>query len=177
MSPVWVWLIVRFQPLGQPEVGDLGRAVTGQEHVGRLEVAVDDPGLMRGVNGPGQGRHQLGGRHARLGCAVQSGVEVASVEKLQRYERQAVHFADVVDLHDVRVPELGDRLGLDPEAGQMLRRRLAPANDHLERDQAVQPRLSGLVDDAHPAAAERSQDLVAGDLGYVGPRSRRAHDG
>ena len=65
-------VIVRFQPLGQPEVGDLGCAVSGQEHVGRLEVAVDDPGLMRGVNGPGQGRHQLGGRDARLGCARQS---------------------------------------------------------------------------------------------------------
>ena len=54
------------------------------------------------------------------GVPVQSIVEVPSFEQLQRYERQAVHFADVVDLHDVRVPELGDRLGLDPEAGQVL---------------------------------------------------------
>ena len=57
------------------------------------------------------------------GVPVQSSCEVPSVEKLQRDERHAVHFADVVDLHDVRVPELGDRLGLDPEAGQLLRPR------------------------------------------------------
>ena len=53
------------------------------------------------------------------GVPVQSIVEVSPVEILQRDERHAVHFADVVDLHDVRVPELGDRLGLDPEAGQL----------------------------------------------------------
>ena len=81
---------------------------------------MDDPGLMGGVNGPGQGRHQLGGRHARLRRARQSVVEVPAFEQLQRDERHAVHFADVVDLHDVRVPEPGDRLGLDPEAGQLL---------------------------------------------------------
>ena len=127
ISPVSVWLLVRFQPLGQAEVGDLGHAVGGEEDVGRLEVAVDDPGLMGGVDGPGQGRHQLGGRPARLGRARQSIVEVAAFEQLQRDERQAVHFADVVDLHDVRVPEPGDRLGLDPEAGQVIRPRLAPA--------------------------------------------------
>ena len=76
---------------------------------------------MGGVNGPGQGRHQLGGRIARLRCARQSIVEVPSFEQLQRDERQAVHFTDVVNLHDVRVPEPGDRLGLDPEAGQVMR--------------------------------------------------------
>ena len=123
MSPRLGLVIVRFQPLGQPEVGDLGDAVGGQEHVGRLEVAVDDPGLMGGVNGPGQGRHQLGGRNARLRRARQPIVEVPAFEQLQRHERQAVHFADVVNLHDVRVPELGDRLGLDPEAGQLIRPR------------------------------------------------------
>ena len=54
------------------------------------------------------------------------GVEVPSFEQLQRHERHAVHFADVVDLHDVRVPELGDGLGLDPEAGQVISRTWLP---------------------------------------------------
>ncbi len=76
-------VIVRFQTLRQPEVGDLGRTVSGQQHVGRLEVAVHDPGFVGGVNGPGQGRHQQCGRDARLRRARQLILEVASFEQLE----------------------------------------------------------------------------------------------
>ena len=38
--------VVRVDPLGQAEVGDLGRAVRGEQDVGRLQVAVDDAGLV-----------------------------------------------------------------------------------------------------------------------------------
>ena len=39
----------RLQPLGQAEVGDLGDAVAVEQDVGRLEVAMDDAGLVRRV--------------------------------------------------------------------------------------------------------------------------------
>ena len=76
-------LAVRLQPLGQAEVGDLGHAVRGEQDVGRLEVAVDDPGLVGDVDGPGQGGQQLGGRPARLGVAAQPIVQAPAVEQLQ----------------------------------------------------------------------------------------------
>ena len=40
---------------------------------------------------------------------------------------------------------------------------VAAGQDHLEGDDAVEPELAGLVDDAHAAAAQLAQDLVAGD--------------
>ena len=49
--------------------------------------------------------------------------QAAAVDELQREERQALVLADLVDLHDVRVLQPGDRLGLGAEAGQLARRR------------------------------------------------------
>ena len=40
---------------------------------------------------------------------------------------------------------------------------VAAAQDHLEGDEAVEAELAGLVDDAHAAAAQLAQHLVAGD--------------
>ena len=104
-------------------------------------------------------------RPARPGCgrAGQPVGEDRSLEQLQRDERQAVHLADVVNLDDVGVAELGDGLGLDPEAGEVVGAGLAAAPDHLDGDQAVQAHLPGLVDDAHPPSTELLQELVAGD--------------
>ena len=54
-----------------------------------------------------------------------------------------------------------DRLGLDPEAGEVIGPRLAAAADHLQGDQAVQPQVPRLVDDPHPALAEPLEDIIA----------------
>ena len=56
------------QLLGQAEVRDLGRAVLRQQHVGRLQVAVNDPLLVGRLHGPGQRLDQprrLGRRQRR----------------------------------------------------------------------------------------------------------------
>ena len=45
---------------------------------------------------------------------------------------------------------------------------VAPADDHLEGDQAIQANLAGLVDDPHPSLAERLEELIAGNLGATG---------
>ena len=97
-------LAVRFQPFGQTEVGDLGHAVGGEEDVAWLEIAMDDPGLMGGVDGSSQRGHQFGPRSSRLGRARKSIVETAAFEQLERHERQAVYFADIINLQDVRMP-------------------------------------------------------------------------
>ena len=66
--------------------------------------------------------------------------------------------ADLVDLHDVGVLQPGDGLGLGAEAGQLLPSpACAAGQDHLEGDEAVEPDLPGLVDDAHAAAAQLAQ--------------------
>ena len=160
---------VRFQPLGQAEVGDLGDPLVGEQDIGRLEISVNDPALMGRMDGPGQRGHQLGSGPSGLGRARQPVVEVPAFEQFQRHERQAVDFADVVDLQDVRVPEPGDRLGLDSEPGQMVHLRLLSAHDHLESHQAIQALLARLVHNAHAPFTELAEDVVAGNRRPAAP--------
>ena len=134
---------------------------------------MDDPGLVRDMDGPGQSHHQFGRLLARLGSPRQPVVEAAAIEQLERDERQAGRLADVVDLDDVGVSQPRDRLGLHAEAGQVVGPRLAAAADHLQGDQAVQPEMPRLVDDPHAPFAQPLEDVVAGD-GRPVRGSRRA---
>ncbi len=54
---------------------------------------------------------------------------------------------------------------------------VCPAQDHLQRAGAIQADLPGTVDDAHPAAAQLTQDLIAGDRrGGAGRRFQKRAD-
>src|SRR6266851_670440 len=88
---------------------------------------------------------------------------MAAVNVLHREERPSVLLADLVDLNDVRMLEPGYRLDLDTEAGQLFRERIR--EHHLESHNAVELLLPRLINDAHAAAAQTSQDLVAGHRG------------
>ncbi len=117
------------------------------------------------VDGPRQRLHRLGGGAGRLRLAGRLLGQVAALDELQRQERQTVVFADLMNLDDVGVTEGGDGLGLGLEAGAGRGARPAARQDHLERDESIQARLPRLVHDAHAAAADLPQDLVARQAG------------
>ena len=75
------------QALGQAEVGDLGRAVGGDQDVGRLQVAVDDPQPVRLDDGAGQGLDQRRRPPRRPGGAVEGPIQAAARHVLQLEER------------------------------------------------------------------------------------------
>ena len=77
---------------------------------------------------------------------------------------------DVVERADVRVGELGDRLGLALEALAGFGRGREVRRQNFDRDGSLQPRVARPVDLAHPARAERRQDLVRTE---TGPRGKR----
>ena len=59
---------LRLEVPRQPEIGNLGRALGGEQDVARLQVAVHDPGLVRDLHGLGQRqekRSRLAGRLRR----------------------------------------------------------------------------------------------------------------
>ncbi len=87
-------------------------------------------------HGPCQGGHQLGGGARRPGGAVQPVGQAAALDQLQGEVRQAVALADLVNLHDIRVLQARDGLGLGAEARQLVRPRVAAGEDHLERPPA-----------------------------------------
>ena len=70
--------------------------------------------------------------------------------------------ADLVDLHDVGVLQPCHRLAFGEEADHVFGRSVRAAEDHLQGDVASQANLPRLVDDAHAAAAQHLEDLIAG---------------
>ena len=152
-----------FEPLGQPEVGDLGDPGAVEQDVGRLEVAMHDAGLVRRVHGGCERGHQLGRRAARLGGAAQAVGEASPLEPFERHEGAAVGLAEIIDLDDVGMAEAGDGLGLDQEPGALLRPGVLPFADHLQGDDPVEPAVPRPVDDAHAAPGDLTEQFVITD--------------
>ncbi len=147
--------------LGQAEVGDLGLAVERQQDVGRLQVAVDDaPRVCLGHRATKRHHHRRR-RSRRLRLAADGLGEAAPGDEFQGEVRQPLVVAVLVNLDDTRVLDLGDGAGLDVEPSDLVARGVRPGQDHLQRDQAIQPDVPGLVNDAHAASADLRDDLVA----------------
>ena len=79
---------------------------------------------------------------------------------LHHEEGRAVLFADVEQRADVGVIQLRDgaRFAFEPLA--KLRSGGDLRGQRLDGDDAIEPRVAGLVDLAHPASAQRRHDLV-----------------
>ena len=91
-------------------------------------------------------------------------LEVRALQQLHGHVDLAVLLAVVVDGDDVRVVQAGRGLGLALEA---LAQRVVGAElggDRLDRHEAVQDRVVGLVDLAHRALTDLFKDLVLPDL-------------
>ena len=161
------------------EVGDLGVALVVDDHVVRLEVAVDD---SVAVGEPGR----LEDLDAQVDRAVLVERRLGGDDLLERAPREVLHrdvvgavvLAAVEDAHDVRVLEPGRRTRLAPEALDELLVLREPAVEHLERHLAAEVGVLGAVDVRHPARADPADDAVArvdqrvvGDLGHPPPPS------
>ena len=70
-----------------------------------------------------------------------------------------------MDLGDVGMVEAGENLRLSLEAGQAIRIGSERLWKHLQRDLAVELRVSGLVDLPHPALADEGGDVIVAESG------------
>ena len=77
--------------------------------------------------------------------------------------------AEVVDVDDVRVAQLGDGLGLAPEPGDGVGVR-GDRLHHLDRAGAFELGVIGAVDDAHRPLADEVLDLVLAQPGPLPDR-------
>jgi hypothetical protein len=104
-------------------------------------------------------------RH-RQGAVAHALAQVGALEQLHGEVGEVAVLAEVVGGDDVRVRELAGGARLEREALLVVAARagVLVEQDGLQRDDAVQGRVLRLVDDAHGAAAELAQDLVAADL-------------
>ncbi len=154
--------------MGDAEVADLHRAVGEQEDVRRLDVAVDHALLVRVVERVQDLRHDahdVGDAEALV--RLEARLQLASLDELHRDVPDACFLAEIVDRHDVRVVEAARRVRLAAKAVDHLDRVLAGElvlADRLQRDDALDHRIVGFVDDAHRAAADLAPDLVLADV-------------
>ncbi len=121
---------------------------------------MDDAALVGHLHGARQRLDELGGRPRTRRALADPLVEAASLHELQRKIGPAFVLAGLVDLHDVGMKQLGDgfRLGAKPRQAHLTDMR--SRQDHLQGDQALQPAVPRLVDDAHAAPAEFFQDVI-----------------
>ena len=147
---------------GDPEVRDLDGSLFGDEHVARLDVAVDHPVAMRVGERPGDIRGDLGRPVGvqRPGRA-QDRRQGPAVDELHHDEIGAVVLAPVEDGDDVGVREVGRRLGLPAEALHEGPVHRELGEEHLERDRAVQELVPGAVHLGHAATCHQMRELVS----------------
>ncbi len=159
-------LLAGFGSLGQlseTEVEDLHEALLGHHDVGRLQVSVDDARRVRLRDCVGD----LDCAPQRLGklepLAADQLIQRTPGHVFHRDERPAVGVADIVDDANVGMVERGGCFGLAAEPRQDLAVPGEILGDELEGDRPLEPDVLGLVDDAHPAAAQLLEDAVVRD--------------
>ena len=159
------------QDLRQAPVHHLDLAEGADHHVGRLEVAVDHAAGM-GI------RQRLAdlledGEEPRevvvgVGALGEHGRECAALDQLHGEVGAAVgERAELVDGDDARVLELPADAGLLDEAADDVGVAAVAGLEDLHGEVAAEVGVAGLEDDAHAAAGDLAQDLVAGDRGPV----------
>jgi hypothetical protein len=145
--------------LGESEVEDLHVAGPRDEHVLRLQVAVDDA-LLVGGGEAGRDLERVADRLVlRKRAAAQAPAQRVALEELGDGVDASVLAAEVVDREDVRMREGRDGERLALEARQRLGVVRHLRGENLDRDVALQLGIPRSVDLAHPARAERRDDL------------------
>ena len=86
--------------------------------------------------------------------------QVPTLDQLHAEVGLVVFLADLVDRDDVRVVELGDRLGLVPEAAEIVRAGQRTGPDQLEGHQAIELVLTRPIDDPHAAPGDFLEELI-----------------
>jgi hypothetical protein len=154
--------------LGEAEVGQiavLAPAGVFDEDVRRLDVAVDEPVLVRCVERRGDLACD-GDSPRRRECtlAPQQRSQVGAVDVAHREEEHALGFARRVDRDDVRVLQARGQPRFPLQARAKVRVVHETGRQHLERHVAAEAIIVGAVHLAHAAAADQRLDAIAGQL-------------
>src|SRR5580704_1459927 len=150
--------------LASPKSADLDPPLLVDEDVFRLDVAVNDPLVVRELQCLADLRHDLE-RLVRPELAVADQCsQVDSVDILHHEVEILLGPAEIVDLDDMRVIEPGQRLGLAGEAFGKGRIITDSRRQNLDGNEAVQLPLPRLVDNSHATLAEMLEVIELWEL-------------
>ncbi len=171
------------EPLRDAEVEDprradpVLRAGRVDDHVLRLQVAVDDPARVRVVDGVRHLREEREEPAHGLRRVVEERAERRPLREVHGDVGAALVLAEVVDADDRGVVELGGGLGLAEEAPARHVVLEVPREEDLERERPVELGVARAVDDAHAAARDLLEEHVAPERSERGRRERSRRRG
>ncbi len=146
---------------GDPEVGDLGRALAVDQDVLGLDVAVDDVARVGAAERAGdldRVRERL--VHRQPAHAADALLERLALDVLEDDVGPALVLPGVDHADDVRVRELRDRAGLAAEALELVGVRRDLAVHELDRDLALERLVERAIDRRHPTGADLGVEAV-----------------
>ena len=146
--------------LARPKSVTCGWPVGVDQHVRRLQIAVQNAVLVGIMDGPRDHGEVARGLARPQRTAGHQGTERLALDAAHAEIRLPVHLARAVDGDDVGMRQVRRRLGLRLKARMVRRRGQLAAQDHFQRDDALQAALPGLVDDAHAAAAQFFEQFI-----------------
>ena len=146
----------------EAEVEDLHCAVGADLDIGRLQVAMNDAGLVRGFECLGDLLRDRQ-RFVQRDCAPPEALrevlafdqlhhEGMHVQALGSRLRQGWRFDDPVDLCDIRVIQSGKRLRLAGEARDAVNVMRESVRQNLDGHVTSELRVAGAINFAHPTA-------------------------
>src|SRR5262245_59167971 len=121
---------------------------------------MDDAFLVRGGQAGGDLLGVLDGLARRQRKVIQPRAQYFAFEHFGDEVRRAFVIANVMDRQDVRMVERRGRSRLLLESAQSAKVLGELGGQDLDCNLAVEPSVAGLVDLAHPARAERSENFV-----------------
>jgi len=156
---------------GETEVQYFEAALSGHQHIGAFEIAMDDARSVRVARRVGQLNADVDDASPRH-SALRNGVERRAVNALHGDEHLSVGFARVVHDTDVRMLKRGGRSRFTEQVGPRGRIVGTRLRDDLERDVPLKARIPGAIHVTHPASAKTAGNHVRSDL-HSGLKSHR----
>jgi hypothetical protein len=154
----------RLSHLGEAEVENRRVPASGDEDIGRLDVAVDDAVRMRGVERIGN----LDGEIEKLldRDPLTPGLirQHLPIEQFHDEKVLSVALPDVIQRADVRVTQLRDRSGFSLEALASIGRRRNVRRQDFNRHLATQTCVCRFVHLAHSARADPGGDFIWAEM-------------
>jgi len=143
----------------QPEVEDLDPSVSSDEQIGRFDVAVRDPLLVRRGQAAGDLNGVVDGDGRRQGSSIHPLAKRFPVEQFGDNPRGLVIDADIVDRENIRVIQAAGRASFDLKPAPAVRIPRQLCRQDLDRDLSRQLRVARAIDLPHASGAEAGQDF------------------
>jgi hypothetical protein len=140
--------------LGKSEIYQLDRAIGSHQNVARLQIAVDDTGLMRGTQCGGNLR-RVTQSVAQRECLMPNHLgQGLGLDVLHHDAVRAIAFGNVVNLHDIRMVQRRRSARFPSEAAFAVWIARLGSRKNFDCNEPIEARVAGFPNFAHASSAD-----------------------